>query len=304
MLVENFVRFAEQNSFKSKLICNSTLKDFTTFKIGGPADVIFIPANIVELQEATVFLHKENIPITILGWGSNVLVSDKGIRGVVIIIGKNLAECEVKGNIITAQAGASITDVTKLAVDNALGGLEFAIGIPGSVGGAVFMNAGAYGGEFSYVVERVNSIDAAGNIKTYERDRLNFAYRHSVFQDNMEVIVSVDIKLTKADKAVLNATIGDFTEKRNTKQPLDMPSAGSVFKRPVGYFAGTLIEQAGLKGHFIGGAQVSPKHAGFIVNKGGATAQDVLALIEHIKSVVFEKFAVQLESEVRFIGER
>lgn len=298
-----FLEFAQQNRFTSEILQNTNLASYTTFKIGGPADVIFIPANLVELQQAMKFLHAHDIPTTIFGCGSNVLISDKGIRGVVIIISEKFNKVVITDNYVQAQAGITVTDLTKIVVENSLAGLEFAIGIPGSVGGAVFMNAGAYGSEFANVVHKVTAISAKGELQEYTREQLQFAYRHSIFQDNKELIWQVDFVLPVADKTELIKTINDLTVKRNSKQPLEMPSAGSVFKRPVGYYAGTLIEQAGLKGKSIGGAQVSEKHAGFIVNKGGAKAQDVLELIESIRKIVWEKFAVQLESEVRFIGE-
>lgn len=303
MSSELFLEFAQQNRFTSEILQNTNLASYTTFKIGGPADVIFIPANLVELQQAMKFLHEYNIPTTIFGCGSNVLISDKGIRGVVIIISEKFNKVVITDNYVQAQAGITVTDLTKIAVENSLAGLEFAIGIPGSVGGAVFMNAGAYGSEFANVVHKVTAITVKGELQEYTREQLQFAYRHSIFQDNKELIWQVDFVLPVADKTELIKTINDLTVKRNSKQPLEMPSAGSVFKRPVGYYAGTLIEQAGLKGKSIGGAQVSEKHAGFIVNKGGAKAQDVLELIESIRKIVWDKFAVQLESEVRFIGE-
>ena len=298
-----FLAFAQERKFSSTILEKTSLAEYTTFKIGGPADIIFIPENLTELQQAIKFIQANQIPMTVFGCGSNLLVSDKGIRGVVIIMTEKFNKVIIEGNLVKAQAGISVIDLSKIVVDNGLAGLEFAAGIPGSVGGAVFMNAGAYGGEFANIVHKVTTINALGELTEYERTKIAFAYRHSIFQDNRELILQVEFKLSMGNKAELLAIVQDLNTKRNNKQPLEMPSAGSVFKRPVGNYAGTLIEQAGLKGTCIGGAQVSEKHAGFIVNRGNATAQDVLNLIEHIHNIVWEKFAVKLESEIRFIGE-
>lgn len=298
-----FLEFTRSKNFESKVLKNTLLKEYTTFKIGGPADVVFIPENLQELQLAIKFIYEHKIPVTIFGCGSNILVSDKGIRGVVIIMTEKFSKVDIVGDIISAQAGISVTDLSKLVVENGFAGMEFAVGIPGSVGGAVFMNAGAYGGEFANIVHKVITVNSLGELCEYRPEQLQFGYRHSVFQENRELILQVEFKLATGDKEQLRQIVEELTQKRSSKQPLEMPSAGSVFKRPVGNYAGTLIEQAGLKGKCIGGAQVSEKHAGFIVNKGDATAKDVLDLIEYIREIVWDKFAVRLESEVRFIGE-
>lgn len=303
-MLKRFVEFANAHSWEGKLSINQPIKQYTTFQIGGLADAIFEPNDVVELQEAVHFLYSNSIPYTVLGKGSNMLVSDKGIRGVVIVLADNLSAIHVAGNTLIAQAGASMCDVSNAAAENALVGLEFAVGIPGSIGGGVFMNAGAYDGDFSSVVSSVTTIDAKGILRVYSNTEAQFGYRHSVFQDSKEIICQATFELPFGNKCEIKEKIKVLTEKRECKQPLEMPSAGSVFKRPVGYFAGTLIEQAGLKGYTIGGAQVSTKHAGFIVNVGGATAQEVLHLIAYVQRVVQEKFGVYLESEVRFIGEK
>lgn len=303
-MLKSFIEFADMQSWVGKLTINQPIKEYTTFKIGGLADAIFEPADIMELQEAVHFLREHNIPLTVIGRGSNMLVSDKGIRGVVVVLADNLSAIHVEGHTVIAQAGASMFDVSQAAAAAGLTGLEFAVGIPGSIGGGVFMNAGAYEGDFSSVVTSVTTIDAQGILKVYSRATAEFGYRHSIFQDNKEIICQATFELSNGDQAAIGEKMQLLTHKRESKQPLEMPSAGSVFKRPVGYFAGTLIEQAGLKGHTMGGAQVSNKHAGFIVNVGEAKAQDVLDLIAHVQVVVKEKFGVCLESEVRFIGEK
>lgn len=303
-MLKSFIEFADTQSWVGKLTINQPVKEYTTFKIGGLADVIFEPADIMELQEAVHFIREHDIPLTVIGRGSNMLVSDKGIRGVVVVLADNLSAIHVEGSTVIAQAGASMFDVSNSAAAAGLTGLEFAVGIPGSIGGGVFMNAGAYEGDFSSVVTSVTTIDAQGILKVYSRATAEFGYRHSVFQDNKEIICQATFELAAGDCTAICEKMSSLTHKRECKQPLEMPSAGSVFKRPVGYFAGTLIEQAGLKGYTLGGAQVSQKHAGFIVNVGEAKAQDVLDLIVHVQTVVKEKFGVSLESEVRFIGEK
>ena len=303
-MLKSFIEFADEQTWSGRLLVNEPIKEYTTFKIGGPADIIFEPADTTELQEAVHFIRAQGIPLTILGRGSNMLVSDNGIRGIVIVIAENMSAIHVDGNTLIAQAGAKMYDVSCAAAESGLSGLEFSVGIPGSVGGGVFMNAGAYEGDFGSVVESVTTVDERGLLKVYTNKDAQFGYRHSIFQENREIICQVAFKLQLAEPMQIKNCMNTLTQKRESKQPLEMPSAGSVFKRPVGYFAGTLIEQSGLKGHTIGGAQVSPKHAGFIVNVGNAKAQDVLDLIAYVQRVVREKSGVQLESEVRFIGER
>ena len=299
------VNFINNNLPQSTLKINEPMAPYTTFKIGGPADLFFIPSSVQDLQKLRKFLYKMDFKqITVVGGGSNMLVSDKGIRGLVILISDNLAQITASDNILKAEAGASMKDASYFAAQAGLTGLEFAVGIPGNVGGGTFMNAGAYEGDFSMVVDSVYSVDERGNLQKRSTPELHFAYRHSAFQDNQEIITQTVFKLQPAPTPDIIAKINDLTQKRESKQPLDKASAGSTFKRPVGYFAGTMIEQSGLKGHTIGGAQVSQKHAGFVINTGTATAQDVLALIAFIQKTVLEKFNVQLESEVRFIGER
>ena len=257
-----------------------------------------------ETEKVLALVSEYKLPLTILGNGSNVLVQDKGIRGVVVKFARPMAKIRHEGTRIIAGAGALLKDVSEAAAQNSLTGLEFACGIPGSIGGAIFMNAGAYDGEMKNVADTVRTVDREGKIHTYSRDELDLGYRHSRFQDNGEAIVEVELLLQPGDSEAIRAKMEDFTERRESKQPLEMPSAGSTFKRPKGYFAGTLIQETGLKGLQVGGAQVSTKHAGFVVNAtGDATAADVRGLIHEVQQRVYKKHGVMLHPEVRIIGE-
>jgi UDP-N-acetylmuramate dehydrogenase len=247
--------------------------------------------------------NEHDIPMMALGNGSNVLVRDKGIRGLVIKFDANMGYLRHTGKTVISGAGASLADVSKYAAQYGLTGLEFAVGIPGSIGGAVFMNAGAYDGEISNVVAAVTAVCPDSSLKRFTHEEIKFGYRHSVFQENGCVICEVELLLKNGEGKVIEEKMDDFTYRREAKQPIEMPSAGSTFKRPPGYFAGTLIEQAGLKGLKVGGAQVSEKHAGFVINAGGATAADVLNLIKEVQRRVNDKFGVKLQPEVRIIGE-
>lgn len=277
--------------------------DHTTFRIGGPADVLIFPTSMEDVSFVFQCLEKYQVPFVILGNGSNVLVLDKGIRGAVIKFNSHFSAIRKNGNTVTAGAGALLSDVSKFAAKSGLSGLEFACGIPGSIGGAVFMNAGAYDGEMKHVVSAVRAISPAGEIVDFTADDLAFGYRHSIFQKNGCAICEVEMILLPRDVKVIEEKIAGFTERRESKQPLEMPSAGSTFKRPEGYYAGTLIEQTGLKGFTVGGAQISEKHAGFVVNTGHATAADVLLLIRQVQDRVFAKHQVKLFPEVRVLGE-
>ena len=257
-----------------------------------------------ETEKVLALVNEYKLPLTILGNGSNVLVQDKGIRGVVVKFARPMAKIRHEGTRIIAGAGALLKDVSEAAAQSSLTGLEFACGIPGSIGGAIFMNAGAYDGEMKNVADTVRTVDREGRIHTYSRDELDLGYRHSRFQDNGEAIVEVELCLEPGDSSAIRAKMDDFTQRRESKQPLEMPSAGSTFKRPKGYFAGTLIQETGLKGLQVGGAQVSTKHAGFVVNAtGNATAADVRGLIHEVQQRVYEKHGVMLHPEVRIIGD-
>lgn len=275
----------------------------TTFKIGGPADLFVEPTSMAELSFTLRMIHELGVPVTVIGCGSNILVKDGGIRGAVVSVRHMTQIMDCNDNTLCIGSGYMLKDASEFAWENGLTGLEFAIGIPGTLGGAVFMNAGAYDGEMSHVVTSVRAVDFEGHIKEYDVSHLEFAYRHSIFHDNHEVIGEVVMTLQPGDKNVIKARMDELTEKRESKQPLEYASAGSTFKRPPGYFAGTLIEQTGLKGLSVGDAQVSHKHAGFVVNTGSASAQDVLNLIQEVQRRVYDQHGVHLEPEVRMIGE-
>jgi UDP-N-acetylmuramate dehydrogenase len=275
----------------------------TTFKVGGPVDLLAEPENIRQLEAVLRFCEREGIPWMVLGLGSNLLVRDKGIRGVVIKLGGEFVRWEADGNQITAGAAVSLSELSKVTAKMGLTGLEFACGIPGSVGGAVYMNAGAYDGEIARVLLSVEAWDPVSGVVTYMNQELNFGYRRSRFQAEKKVIVKLVLELNPSTVEEACAKVVDLTAKRESKQPMELPSAGSIFRRPEGYYVGPLIEQAGLKGYQIGGARVSEKHAGFIVNAGGATARDVTDLIEHIRKVIREKNGVDLVPEVKIVGE-
>ncbi len=279
---------------------NEPLSARTSFKIGGPADLVIECDNLEKLPELLAVINKENIPLTVIGNGSNLLISDDGIRGVVLVISDD--SITVDGDIITASAGAKLSKLCNAALKSGLSGFEFGYGIPGSVGGAVYMNAGAYDGEIKQVIVSATSITRDGEIKTRTAEELLLGYRTSVFKQNDEIILSAKFKLIPAEKDGVKAKMDDYLSRRKDKQPLEFPSAGSTFKRPEGYFAGALIEQCGLKGFSVGGAEVSTKHAGFVINRGNATCSDVKALIKHIQDTVFNSFGVVLETEVIYLG--
>lgn len=303
-LNQDFIREAGLLLGQEQFFVNEPMSKHTTFNIGGPADYLLFPSNMEQLSKIFVLLKNYDIPHTILGNGSNVLVLDKGIRGAVIKMHAPMSYKQCEGNRIVAGAGAYLKHVSQFAAENGLTGMEFACGIPGSLGGAVFMNAGAYDGEMAKIVVQVKTVTHNGKILTYERDELDFGYRHSVFQHNGQAICEIVLELAPGDKESIQAKIDDFTQRRESKQPLEMPSAGSTFKRPQGYFAGTLIDETGLKGLQVGGAQISTKHAGFVVNSGNATAADVLNLIKEVQERVYAKNGIRLFPEVRIIGEQ
>lgn len=289
---------------KSEVKYNELMSKHTTMKVGGPCDLFISPKTIEDLKNAIDYLNKNSIPWIIFGNGSNSIVSDDGIHGAVIRLTNNFSKIEVNGEQIIATCGASMPLLSQTAKKNSLEGLEFACGIPGTIGGGVRMNAGAYGGQMSDVVESVEFIDASTmNIVTLKNDELKFGYRHSIFLENKNyIILKVIFKLKKGNIEQIDSKMKENNLARHTKQPLEYPSAGSVFKRPVGYFVGKLVQDAGLRGVSVGGAQVSEKHTGFIVNKGGATCKDILDLIKLVQNTVFEKFGVKLEVEPEIIG--
>lgn len=284
------------------LLMNEPLKNYTFTKTGGPADVLAFPTNCEEVEKLILYCKKENIPWIVLGNASNLIVREGGVRGVVIMLAE-MNEVTVSDELVTADAGAKLIDTTFVALEHELAGMEFASGIPGSIGGAVFMNAGAYEGEIKDVFHSVDVILADGTFKTYTKEDMQFSYRHSIMQETQGIILKARFALKKGDYNAIKARMDELTAVRQAKQPLEYPSCGSVFKRPEGYFTGKLIQDAGLQGLKWGGAQISEKHAGFIVNIDQATATDYVELIAHIQSVIKEKFGVELETEVRIIGE-
>lgn len=303
LVAQEFVKKCQSFLDANRIRLGEPMKLHTTFQIGGPADCLIFPASLEETERIFKLAAEYDIPFTILGNGSNVLVRDKGIRGLVVKFARPMSHIEVDGTRIRAAAGAMLKDVSEVAAASSLTGLEFACGIPGSIGGAVFMNAGAYDGEMKNVIASVKSVDGKGAIHEFPWKELKLGYRHSIFQENGEAICEVELALAPGRQSEIREKMQGFTERREAKQPLEMPSAGSTFKRPEGYFAGTLIDQTGLKGLTIGGAQVSKKHAGFVVNAGEATAADVQNLIHEVQRRVREVHGVELKPEVRIIGE-
>lgn len=279
---------------------NEPMALHTTFKIGGPARLAVFPKNENEISEVIKKCKEENVRYMVVGNGSNLLVADEGIDAVVILLGKEFGEVKlIDDTTIFAEAGAPLMKVCRFALENGLSGLEFAYGIPGSCGGGAFMNAGAYGGELGDVMFRCDHIDKDGNKGSLEGDDLKLAYRHSAYYENGCVITGAYFKMQKADKEKIKAKMNDYMSRRRDKQPLEYPSAGSTFKRPEGNFAGALIEQCGLKGTSVGGAEISTKHAGFVINKGGATCKDVLDLCKKVADTVKAEKGIDLEMEVR-----
>lgn len=287
---------------KENVTLNKPLKNHTYTRLGGNADYFVTPNTYEQASKVVILARQENIPFTLLGNGSNLIIQDGGIRGIVMYLGE-LDEVTVHSEKIIAQSGALIADVSKQALASHLTGLEFACGIPGSVGGALFMNAGAYGGEIKDVLVQATVVDGAGNIRVIPAEDLELAYRTSIIQSNDFIVLEAEFALEAGNYEEIKAKMDVLTYKRESKQPLEYPSCGSVFKRPQGHFAGKLIQDSKLQGEQIGGAQVSLKHAGFIINRDGATAGEYIALIEHVQRVVKNKFNIDLEREVRIIGE-
>lgn len=286
-----------------KITENANMAEYVSFKAGGHAALLLEPEDFNELYDAVDKCSQSGMPFMIMGNGSNLLFTDNGYQGAVIKIGQAVGDIEVKDNVLDAGAGALLSVLANRAADQGLSGMEFACGIPGSLGGAIFMNGGAYEGEMSQIVKSVTCIDADGNISVFRNQDCEFGYRHSAFQDNGQIILKAKLELHPEAPEKIRARMAEFTKRRIEKQPLAYPSAGSFFKRPEGHFAGKLIEDAGLKGLTVGGAQVSELHAGFIINTGNATAQDIIDLMKVVQETVMDKFGVMLQPEVRIIGE-
>ena len=284
-----------------KILQDEPLSKYTFTHTGGNADWLAFPTEVDQVKRLVKFAKKNSLAVTVLGNASNLIVKDGGIADLTIIL-TGMNKITVDGNNVTAQAGAAYIETTKVARDHSLTGIEFAAGIPGSIGGAIFMNAGAYGGETENVVSKATIMLPDGTITSLNHDQLDFGYRHCSVQDNHGIVLDATFALKPGDKEAITAQMDDLNARRAAKQPLDLPSCGSVFKRPKGYFAGKLIHDAGLQGYTSGGAQVSTKHAGFIVNIDNGTATDYLNVIHHVQKTVKEKFGVSLETEVRIIG--
>ena len=282
---------------------NEPMRKHTTFRIGGPADFYLCPHSAKEIQKTVAICREEELPYFILGNGSNLLVSDQGYRGVVIQLWKNVSDILVEGCRIRAKAGASLAKIAGEALEEGLTGMEFAAGIPGTLGGAVVMNAGAYGGEMKDILQEALVMDEQGEIFTLKKEELHLGYRTSIIKEKGYIVLAAALELKPGDRKEIKEKMDELKQRRVEKQPLDMPSAGSTFKRPEGYFAGKLIMDAGLRGFSVGGAQISEKHCGFVVNTGKATANDVLTLIREVQKRVRDKFGVELETEVKFLGE-
>ncbi len=279
---------------------NVSMTEYTTFKVGGNASIFITPQSIDELKSVIELFYELAQPYYVLGKGSNIIVSDAGIKRPIIYIGKALSGIDVFETYITAKGGASLSAIAQKALENSLTGFEFAAGIPGTFGGAVIMNAGAYDGEIKDVVEAISYIDPMGKERVATNSEMEFSYRSSALMDTGCIITGGTISLKKGDKDAIQAKMADLALRRRTKQPLEYPSAGSTFKRPQGFFAGKLIEESGLRGFSIGGAQISEKHCGFIVNKGNATAEDICNLIEYVQDKVYKEKGVILEPEVKY----
>ena len=288
---------------ENKVLEQEPMARHTTFRIGGPADYFVELGSIEQIRAAIQVCREENLPWFVLGRGSNLLVSDKGYRGVILSIYKDFQKTEIQGETVTVQAGVLLTTLSGKVLDASLTGLEFAAGIPGTIGGAVVMNAGAYGGEMKDIVRKVTVLDQDGEVRTLTCGEMQFGYRTSLAKKKGYIVLGAELTLKQGEKEKIREEMQALKAKRIEKQPLEFPSAGSTFKRPEGYFAGKLIMDAGLRGAAVGGAQVSEKHCGFVVNTGNATAADVRELMRQVQGKVQEQFGVHLEPEVRFLGE-
>ncbi|OCN05353.1 hypothetical protein A4S06_08940 [Erysipelotrichaceae bacterium MTC7] len=299
MSTKNFKDYLDKNQIDYQQ--QVSLKEYTTLNIGGKAAFFCAPKSVEEVEMLITQAKANNIPYFILGNGSNVLVSDNGYAGVIIYLKKHMHQVRVKDDVIYAQAGAMLWDVCEVAHKHALTGLEFAYGIPASIGGATFMNAGAYGGELKDVLTSCTTVDEKGDMHTYSNEDMQFSYRHSRLSHANEIVVEISMQLAPGESTVIRQRMDELWQRRQSKQPLDKPSAGSTFKRPVGGYASALIDQAGLKGFVLDNAMVSDKHAGFVVNHAGATFEQFIALIEHVKKTVEKESGILLEEEVRIL---
>lgn len=297
-------KYKELEGIIENIKYNEPLAKYTTMKVGGPCDVMVFPSNIEEIKNVIKYIKQNNINFYILGNGSNVIALDGGFRGIVVVLKKDFSNYSVDGEYITAEAGVAMPRLCKIAKDNSLSGLEFAAGIPGTCGGCARMNAGAYNSEMSNVIYETTYIDGNGDLHTINNEQHNFSYRHTIFTEHRDyIIVTIKLKLKNGEQSEIKAKMDENNMARRTKQPLEYPSAGSVFKRPEGYFVGKLVDDSGLRGYRHGGAGVSDKHCGFIINVDHATARDVLDIIKEVQDTVNQKFGVMLKTEVEIIGE-
>lgn len=303
MMNEVFYQELQKIVRQDQIRIEEPLANHTTFKIGGPADYLVQPESVEQIGNVVKLCLKESLPYFVIGNGSNLLVSDSGFRGVIIKLDEAFAKVTIEGNHVSAQSGVLLSKLAAMIADNSLTGFEFASGIPGTLGGAVTMNAGAYGGEINHVITGATILDTNGELKKLNKEELKLGYRKSIIQEKNYIVLEATFTFEDGDKALIQAKMNELNEKRREKQPLEYPSAGSTFKRPEGYFAGKLIMDAGLKGYQVGKAQVSTKHCGFVINTGGATAKEVFTLIQDVIQVVKDKFGVVLEPEVKLLGE-
>lgn len=301
---QNFVEELCKIVGKTNIRIEEPMAKHTTFQIGGPAQFFVTPGTTEEIGQILKLCKAEKVPYFVMGRGSNLLVSDAGMEGVVLQLYDNYSDFLIEGNQIKAQAGIMLSKIGYAAKENGLTGFEFAAGIPGTLGGAVMMNAGAYGGEMKDIITAVQLMDADGNLLEKTCEEMDFSYRHSIVEEQKLLVLGATLTLEKGEKEVIEEKMKELAVARKTKQPLEFPSAGSTFKRPEGYFAGKLIMDAGLRGYQVGGAQVSEKHCGFVINKGNATAKDVLQLVSDVKEKVYDAFQVELEPEVRLVGRK
>ena len=302
-LREEIIKRLEQTVESDQFLRKEPMKKHITFRVGGPAACFLTPSTKEQIREILHICQEEKTPYFILGNGSNLLVSDQGFDGVVLQVYKNMNQVTVEGEHLRVQAGALLSATARKALEAGLTGMEFAAGIPGTMGGAAVMNAGAYGGEMKDILESVTVLTPEGEQKELKNEELQLGYRTSVVKEKGYIVLEAVLSLKKGDPVAIKSRMDELKEQRVTKQPLEYPSAGSTFKRPEGYFAGKLIQDAGLRGYQVGGAQVSEKHCGFVINKENATAKDVVDLIHDVQRIVYEKFQVQLETEVKFLGE-
>mgnify|MGYP003104438092 FL=1 len=302
-LREEIIKRLEQTVESDQFLREEPMKKHITFRVGGPAACFLTPSTKEQIREILHICQEEKTPYFILGNGSNLLVSDQGFDGVVLQVYKNMNQMAVEGDHLRVQAGALLSATARKALEAGLTGMEFAAGIPGTMGGAAVMNAGAYGGEMKDILESVTVLTPEGEQKELKNEELQLGYRTSVVKEKGYIVLEAVLSLKKGDPEAIKSRMDELKEQRVTKQPLEYPSAGSTFKRPEGYFAGKLIQDAGLRGYQVGGAQVSEKHCGFVINKENATAKDVVDLIHDVQRIVYEKFQVQLETEVKFLGE-